>query len=603
MLILLLACTRGDATTDDTQLEAVCVEDTAPWSAGEDVFQNASETWGLAESGITGTLFTAVDFDGDGWADLAVRNHSGSVWLLRNTGDKSFEDVTEASGIRAARKSEDPRPGQVWAWADVDNDGDLDVYTGLPDDGSSDETSELMLNNGDGTFSLHSAGELRVPSADSPAGAAFTDIDRDGFVDLWVTQSYSLGPIQDRLYRNDGDGTYTDVTFAMGLDTDRWSPIAAADGSSHTVAWGATACDLDDDGDPELMSSSYGRSPNHLWLNEGDAFTNHSVASGYAYDDRVDWSDNESARCYCKYNQQLEECVGVPEPALIVCNSAGDAFRWNHTYDREPGRLGGNSGATMCRDVDGDGHLDLLTTEIVHWDVGSSSDPAELLFNNGDATFERPGNETTGLTREHDRVDWNDGDITGSLFDFDNDGRTDVYIGNTDYPGSRGLLWHNQGDRRFSAVPLEDGIDHFRSHGSVVADFDRDGDLDLVLGHSGSRCDEDCYDDRSLRMFENVSPDGNFVQLELVGTTANRAAIGARVEVRTDDLLQVVEVDGGHGHYGAQDDLVLHFGLGSACSAEVTVRWPDAEGSEQTVTLLSGHRFVLEQGGEPVKAP
>lgn len=599
LLMMLTACPDKDASPAETGLEPICVEGTAPWSAGQDLFENRSEDWGLADSGFTGTLLTAVDFDGDGWTDLAVRDHGGGAWLLRNTGEGAFEDVTEASGIRASRESEEPRPGQVWAWADVDNDGDLDVYTGLPDDGSSDETSELLKNNGDGTFSLFKAGELRVSRNDSPTGASFTDIDRDGHVDLWVPQSYSLGSVQDRLYRNDGDAKYTDVTFEWGLDTDGWSPIAAADGSSHTVAWSALACDLTDDGNPELLSSSYGRAPNHLWKHLGSSFENHSVASGYAYDARTDWTDNESARCYCKYNQQLSECQGVPSPKYIACSSAGDAFRWNHTYDRELGRLGGNSGGTVCRDVDGDGAMDLLTTEIVHWDVGTSSDPAELLFNDGAAVFERPGNEATGLTREHDRIDWNDGDISASFIDIDNDGLPDVYIGSTDYPGARGLLWHNLGDRRFEAVPPEDGIDHFRSHGSVVADFDHDGDLDIVVGHSGSRCDDDCYEDRSIRLFENQSPPGNYLQLTLQGTTANRSAIGARVEVEADGVLQVQEVDGGHGHYGNQDDLTLHFGLGSACTAQVTVRWPDAELTEQSFEVGGGYAYTLEQGQSP----
>ena len=79
----------------------------------------------------------------------------------------------------------------------------------------------------------------------------------------------------------------------------------------------------------------------------------------------------------------------------------------------------------MCGDVDNDGDLDLLTTAIVHWDVGSSSDPAEILVNTGapEVRFERPGNDVTGLERTHDRIDWNEGIMTGALFDFDNDGR------------------------------------------------------------------------------------------------------------------------------------------------------------------------------------
>ena len=135
LLLSLLAC--KDKLPEETGLEPVCHEETESWSEGNQVFRNASEDWGLAESGITGTLLTAVDYDGDGWTDLAVRDHNGNAWLLRNTGQGRFEEVTEESGILTSRHSESPRPGQVWAWADVDNDGDLDVYTGLPDDGSS----------------------------------------------------------------------------------------------------------------------------------------------------------------------------------------------------------------------------------------------------------------------------------------------------------------------------------------------------------------------------------------------------------------------------------------------------------------------------------
>lgn len=610
-LIALLAC-KDDPTPVDSALPAVCVDDATPWAPGQVAFVEASEAWGLTELAPVGVRISAVDFDGDGWPDLAVRRGAGAddldagardTWLLRNTGAGRFEDVTEASGVLLGRDGNPRagRPGPVWAWGDVDNDGDLDLYTGLPDaNGDYEQTSELRLNDGFGHFTLAEGGELRVGAGDLPYGVAFTDADADGLLDLWVTQ-YGK---QDRLYRGDGTGHFEDLTSDAGLRTQSWTRIDVANAAgSHTYAWSALACDLNNDGLPELLSASYGRAPNHLWLNlGGGVFETQAVASGYAYDERVDWSDNESARCWCTLHPTDVGCEGVPEPEHIACRTDDDAFRWDHTYDRELFRLGGNSGGTSCGDVNNDGWMDLLTSEIVHWDVGSSSDPSELLLNTQDplVRFSRPGNEVTGLTRTHDIVDWNDGDITNSLFDFDNDGWLDVYIGDSDYPETRGRLWHQVSPERFEAVDPTEGIDHTRSHGSALADFDRDGDLDLVVGHSSARCEEDCYDSFAVRLFENqLGAQSNWLQLMLEGRGAsNRAAIGARVEVSTPELTRTLLVDGGHGQFGQQDDLVQHVGLGAACEAEVAITWPD--GQSQRFTVGGGYRYRVVQGEEPV---
>ena len=586
------------------------------WSAGITAFRDASADWGLPDLMPTGVRVSVADIDGDGWPDLVVRSGTGGesftdggtrhTWLLRNQGNGTFEDITESSGFTVARGGGVGRSAPVVIFADVDNDGDLDAYAGIPDQANSiDETSEILLNDGSGRFSLASDdSDLRMPRSDTPYGAAFVDFDRDGNIDLWVAQ-YVAGSSasQDRLYRGDGSGSFVDVTRDVGLATTSWSSVEDLDaGLSHTQAWAAAACDLNGDGWPELLSASYGRAPNHLWLNEGASFSNRSVASGYAYDQRVDWSDNESARCWCTLHPSDADCEGVPAPEHIRCSSDADAFRWNHTYDRSAFRLGGNSGGSTCRDVDNDGAVDILTSEIVHWDVGESSDPSELLFNLGDAdvAFERPGNEETGLTRSHDGVTWDDGDITGSVFDFDNDGWPDVYIGSSDYPGTRGLLYHQVSRRSFEAVLPEDGIDHTRSHGSAVADFDLDGDLDIVVGHSSMRCDEDCRDSFEVRLFENLmGGDSNWVQVDLrAADGANAAAVGARVTLATDTLTQVQEVGGGHGQWGNQDDRVLHFGLGTDCVGELTVQWPDAAGTTETFIVGSGYRWVVTAGGE-----
>ena len=611
LVLALLGCVHK--APDDSPLPAVCNGGSA-WDGASTVFQDESEAWGITEIQPVGVRISAIDFDGDGWTDLVVRRDgaeddwetgaSRATWLLRNVNGERFEDITQASGVTAGR-DDDPghdRTGPNWIFADVDNDGDLDIYTGLPDANNEyDEVSEIRLNNGDGTFELTHGGDVQVSRGDVPYGAAFTDYDRDGLIDLFTGQYYE----QDRLYRGDGSGSFEDVTFAAGLRTRAWQDIDVINrAEAHSAAWAALACDLNNDQWPELLASSYGRAPNELWQSAQDgSFTNQSVASGYAFDDRTDWSDNESARCWCMLHPTSAGCDGVPAPEHIACNTDEDAFRWDDTYDREPFRLGGNSGGTTCADVNNDGWLDLLTSEIVHWDVGSSSDPSELLFNTqeADVRFERPGNEVTGLTRTHDIVDWNDGDITGSVFDFDNDGWPDVYIGSSDYPGARGLLFRQVSPERFEPVPTDLGIDHMRSHGSAIADFDHDGDLDIVVGHSSARCDSDCYSTFAVRFFENQSTDGNFVELRLEGGEgSNRSAIGARVELTADGVTQTRLIDGGHGQFGQQDDLVAHFGLGAACEATVRVVWPDAAGTTQSFTVGGGYRYLVHQGQDPV---
>jgi hypothetical protein len=436
------------------------------------------------------------------------------------------------------------------------------------------------------------------------------DFDRDGRLDLFIPQnSYAVAgsqsmPQQDRLYRGDGSGRFTLVTPDVGMTTESWSNFDDLNqGLAHSNAWAALACDLNGDGTPELLAPSYGRAPNHLWqgagTGAGTTYANRSVASGYAFDGNQTWQDNEFARCYCQANPTAEDCGGVPAPK-VSCSQPN----WNHQNDRQPFRLGGNSGATFCADIDNDGDMDLLTGEIKHWWAGSGADGSEVLVNSGEADtrFDRPGDAALGLEIQHPAANWDEGHMTNSVFDFDNDGWPDVYVGASDYAGNHGLLYHQGSKLKFVEVPVAQGIDHNRSHGVVFADFDRDGDLDVLVGHSRARCDatqpNDCYATANVRLFENVlGQGGNFVQLRLVGGEgSNRSAVGARVTLKAGDVTQTQEVGGGFGHYGSQNELVLHFGLGAACEAEVTVRWPNGALTTQTVTLPAGHRFVLEQG-------
>jgi hypothetical protein len=616
----------ADAGVDvsyDVDAEPRCSDGTR-FEAGGAAFVERTAEVGLAALAVEGTRLSVADIDGDGRPDLFVRRGGNraddfdigprNAWLLKNTGT-AFVDVTEESGVGTPRGTGTPsRAYEVVAFADVDNDGDLDLYSGLAtdDDGvANGETSELYLNDGSGVFSLAAASDIRRSGEiDMPAGATFVDVNHDGLIDLFVGEhNYSTaggGVVfqHDRLYLGQGDGTFDDITTTAGLVTEGWSSTTVLnDGRAHSRAWATGSCDLNDDGFADLFVASYGRSPNHLWRGGAFAgqpsFANISVASGYAYDDDRTWQDNQFARCYCQANPAAEGCAGLPAP-LVSCGSPN----WDHTSDRQAYRLGGNSATTLCGDVDNDGDLDLFTTEIKHWWAGAGSDGSEWLLNDGleDVTFTRPGDAALGLAIDHVGTSWDEGHMTAALLDFDNDGWLDLYVGASDYAGNRGLLYHQGEPLAFSEVDPLDGIDHHRSHGVAVLDFDGDGDQDVVVGHSRARCDPagdfDCYETPQVRYFENVlGQSGNWLQLKLIGTTANTSAIGARVVVETaDGVKRTSEVTAGHGHYGMQSDLVQHIGLGPSCEATVTITWPTSDRRQESYFLPAGYRIEITEG-------
>lgn len=590
--------------------------------AGELAFTDRTEDWGLV--GINGGRLSSADLDGDGFPDLIVSegsffgrdNFEAGVryhYVLMNRenpdGGRMFVDETVQSGLFAPREGDPTQVGrasQVNIMGDVDNDGDLDVFSGQFFDGSNrdddpGDRSELLLNAGDGTFSLAPPSDLSVNGGYATSGGSFADYNADGLLDLFVVGWYeAYGQLygeQDHSYKGDGTGAFLDTTPTTGLTMTRGRSLQDwVDGEARRPAFGGTTCDLNGDALPDLLVSNYGRAWNQQWMSQGDGtMADIAMESGFASDEVYDYSDNQFYRCYCSV-YGCDPDPGAPAFSDETCATYADY--WAPGWDDLPHRLAGNSFTTACGDVDNDGDNDVLTSEIVHWHIGGSSDPSELLLNDGEGRFVRPGNAANGLERDWSRSDWNAGDLFTAFFDFDGDGWKDILLVSSDYPGDRMFLFRQIAPGQFEEIADAAGIAHPWPAGATVADFDRDGDLDVITGSSNARSGSP-WETHEVHIYENTLPARNSVRIRLEGVAANRAGIGARVELTADDgLSQMAEVNGGYGHMGMQNDTALTFGLGAACAIpEVTVTWPGGAVDLYT-DVPANYAVTLVQGGE-----
>jgi enediyne biosynthesis protein E4 len=634
-LVLFLAGCPSDAPVDEPPPRPPESCNAAPGLPDGDWFTDASDDIGLRDLLVDGNRLAVTDFDDDGWPDLVVSRGSngtrdvfdGSVprqhFLLRNLEGAGFEDVLQSSGFSATRDGSDGRAWNFAVFGDLDNDGDTDGITLVhshevdaehPDNG---DRSEVLLNNGDGTFTLAEDDVLQASWLNTTA-ASLLDSDRDGVLDVFLGNQYGVfgNPAtsqQDRLLTGRGDGRFRDATIDAGLETvsgGAASVSSAANYSAnmgsnvHWASFGSLACDVDSDGDTDLMSLSYGRGLNQFWENQGDgSYVARTESSGFHSDFNEgggDYNTDERFRCHCQTtNYASAECQGVPAPR-IGCSPGG----WNPGWDDQPHRLGGNTFAATCADFDGDGDMDVATGEIRHWWTPGASDPSNILWNDGGSppVFSRLPRDEVGIEMVHEITSWNEGDLTVTHFDFDGDGIMDLLRPQSDYPETWMRLFRGLGGGEFTEVSGRSGLAFQRAGGVALADFDRDGDLDVFTGFSRMRCDEDClYTTPEVHYFRNdVGHTSNVLNVRLRGAGGvARDAVGARVEVTIGGVTQVQELLAGHGHQGQQNELVLSFGLGSACSADsVSVVWPDAAATRETWESLPANYDVTFTTGE-----
>jgi hypothetical protein len=480
----------------------------------------------------TGTGVAVIDYDDDGWLDLFVVNGSvlegfpnGNVptsHLYRNQRDGTFRDVTAAAGLTQSGW------GQAACSGDYDNDGHDDLFVTYWGQ------NRLYHNRGDGTFEeVTAAAGLRNARPRWSTGCAFLDFDRDGRLDLFAANyidfDLASAPVPESglcrykglpvacgppglpggknvLYRNAGQGRFEDVSERSG--------ITRANG---TYALGVSTLDFNNDGWVDLYVAN-DSNPSALYINNKDGtFKDVGVAAG------------------CAYSQD-----GKPQAGMGV--AAGD-------YDRN-------------------GTIDLFKTNF-------AGDTSTLYANDGkglceDRTF------SAGIGLNTRWLGW------GVAFvDLDNDGWLDLFLVNGHvYPEverlkteaaykQRKVVYRNLGNGRFEDITTRLGppvTTPAAGRGAAFADFDNDGDIDVIVNNMNATPD-------LFRL--DVRGGTHWTTLKLVGTRSNRNAIGARVTLSGADGTQVQEVRGG-GSYFSQNDLRVHFGLGQATRVDrVGVRWPD----------------------------
>ncbi len=610
-----------DAPIDAGPPARVCRPGRA-WHPGMPAFVDRTEDWGLG--GINSASLSVGDIDGDGFADLVI-NHgsaydhtSGEVFLnhAAGAGARRFEDHTAASGLYLQRDTGEPgRAVSFVRFGDVDNDGDLDAFTGIfpyltdMTRTALSDRPEILLNDGTGSFTLTGAQTIVVSDFPLMSDGFFFDQDLDGRLDLalgfWYSQPAFTSPFgnQPLLFRSTGGGEFQDVTDEAGMTLTRTS-AAAALGQQPRPLFAFVMCDVNGDGRHDIVGAAYGRMMNELFLADGDRFSEIGATTLIGSDDRRDFSDDQSFRCYCVANPTQPACASVPAPAAgYPCPGRG----WAPGQSDIAANLGGNTFSYACADVDNDGDMDLYESNIRHPDVGSASDPSELLVNDGTGTFTRPGRETMGLTPPVDLTRIDEGGQHDGAFDFDADGWIDLYLAGSPYPGNRGWLFHHRtdGPLSFEWIGADAGFNHGCPNGTAVADFDHDGDLDMIVGTYGCNDPTNSPDWsppelQPVRFYENVASENNWLSIRLVGSGeggANRLGIGARVRLTTPDgMTQTRIVQTSSQNLSTEAE--AYFGLGASCDVQsIEIRWPDGALETQTLTdVIVNQRVEITQG-------
>ena len=523
------------------------------------------------------------------------------VHAAQTSGAKSairFEDATAKAGIDFTHSFGSAKLGSLLEgtgsgciWFDYNNDGlpDLYVLSGRPLDDSIHPYplkekpqvpphNHLYRNNGDGTFTDVTAKAGLDPDMYAIAVTA-ADYDNDGYEDLLVT-----GYGKTILYHNNGDGTFTDVTAKAGIKVDGW-------------AISSTWLDYDKDGCVDLFVGRYVKfDPKYHNYYAADNYpgpldyageTNrlfHNNCDGTF----TDVTDKSGIGAYIGRTMGVTaaDFDGDGWPDIYVANDRTENFLFHNKHDgtfeeiaNDAGVAYGQNGEAtssmgpVFADITGSGRLDLWVSD-AHYN--------RLVKNNGKGGFDDIG-IASGLSQANAQyVSWGTG-----VYDFDNDGWLDILVfhgGLIQMIPQEHSVFRGLGDGRFEDVSELSGSvlgTKTVARGACFADYDNDGKVDAFVVNLGGRGE----------LLRNVSTGtGHWITIRLKGTKSNRDGIGARVEVWASGRKQVAERVAGSG-YLSQNDGRLHFGLGVAGKIEkIVVHWPS--GKEQTVENQSVDRVM-----------
>ena len=522
--------------------------------------------WGsryvVFSQGAVGTGLAAGDYNGDGRPDLYVVSKTEPNKLFRQVGDFQFEDVTEEAGVEG---------GRFWgtgaAFVDIDNDGDLDLYACQYFD-----ANQLYINRGDGTFEERGR-EFGLDVWSSSVMGYFSDYDRDGDLDVYiVTNSLTLESTleyssadPDFLFRNNGDGTFTEVTRQSGV---------LHNGQGLAAVW----WDYDLDGWPDLYVANDNLDPDHLYRNNGDG----------TFTDIL-----EASLPHTPYFSMGTDFGDIDNDGLLDLFVADMQFTTHYKRKVMMGEMGG----PLARQFD---------RQPVPQNMRNA-----LFLNTGTRRF-MEGAYLYGIAH----TDWT---WSAKFGDLDNDGRLDLHLTNgmirsfidadmdkrlrdttieeeaqimkeSPVLQERNLAYRNKGSARFEEVSQLWGLNHLGvSFGAVFVDLDRDGDLDIAVNN---------YQEPVTLYRNDLSEGRGRVLIELRGHASNSRGVGSTITLESGSGRQIRYLSPMRGIFSSDEPLV-HFGMGTDPKIErMVVDWPS--GHRQEFRDLSPNRryVVREPEGE-----